>query len=348
VQGGAHIAPQLDRVIREQLDRLPKGLRPRLPPTERIVFIDNPCSGGGTFAHYAHSALQLYRFLGYQADLVRTESPRHGTELAEQAAAGGATLVIACSGDGGVREVISGLMRVQSEQRPKFSIIPKGTANVLAKTVGLQIGPIPDLFHACLKQLYWARTQPMDVGMLNGEAFACFVGFGFDAAVIERVPPTQKKIFKEWAFVGAALRTFFGWDPDTWSFTPFEAPRLRVRGTDEHGQAVDLEAYFVAIGNVQDYGTRWFPFIRGATLDDGLLDVILVQTNDTKELLHIGRQVVTKTHLENPHVRSFRSRQPIHVEGVDGAVPVHADSELVGRLQHTVIELQPGGLDVLH
>ena len=348
MQGGAPIAPQLDRVIREQLDRLPKGLRPRLPQHERVVLIDNPRSGGGTYAHYAHSALQVYRFLGYDAELVRTEHPKHGTELARQAVHGGATLVVACSGDGGVREVIAGLMGVDPERRPKFSIIPKGTANVLAKTVGLQIGPIPDFFHACMKQLYWARTQPMDVGLLNGEAFACFVGFGFDAAVVERVPPTQKKIFKEWAFVGAALRTFFGWDPDTWTFTPFSAPRLRVRGTDEHGAGVDFDAHFVAIGNVQDYGTRWFPFIRGATLDDGLLDVVLVQTNDIKELLHIGRQVVGKSHLQNPHVRSFRSREPIHVESLEEAVPVHADSELVGRLQHSELCLRPGALQVLH
>jgi diacylglycerol kinase family enzyme len=335
-------------VIREQLDRLPKGLRPRLPQHERVVFIDNPGSGGGTYAHYAHSALQVYRFLGYDAELVRTEHPKQGTELARQAVDGGATLVVACSGDGGVREVIAGLMGVDAERRPKFSIIPKGTANVLAKTVGLQIGPIPDFFHACMKQLYWARTQAMDVGLLNGEPFACFVGFGFDAAVVERVPPTQKKIFKEWAFVGAALRTFFGWDPDTWKFTPFSAPRLRVRGTDEHCAAVDFDAYFVAIGNVQDYGTRWFPFIRGATLDDGLLDVVLVQTNDIRELLHIGGQVVSKSHLQNPHVRSFRSREPIHVEALEEAVPVHADSELVGRVQHSELRLQPGALQVLH
>ena len=71
---------------------------------------------------------------------------------------------------------------VNVPQRPKLSVVPKGTANVLAKTVGLQAGPVPDLLHACMRQLYWARERPLDVGFIDDTAFACFVGFGFDAS----------------------------------------------------------------------------------------------------------------------------------------------------------------------
>ncbi|MFQ5601018.1 MAG: diacylglycerol/lipid kinase family protein, partial [Candidatus Krumholzibacteriia bacterium] len=345
VQGGAHISRHLDRVIRTQLDRLPAGLRPKLPKEERIVLIDNPYSGGGTYASHAHYAQQVYSFLGYDVELACTERAGHAAELARRAADAGATLVIACSGDGGVRETVLGLMSIEDPaRRPKLSVIPKGTANVLAKTLGLQVGPFPDFFHACLKQLYWARTRRIDVGLLNGEPFACFVGFGFDAAVIENVPEKEKRYLKEWAFVAAGLRTLFGWNPEELRFRPYEPSELRVRGTDQDGRPVDLAGYFVAIGNVQDYGTRLFPFMQGASFDDGLLDVVVVRTRDLVELVNIGTQVLTRSHLRNPNVSSFRSSQTIHVEALGAPVPMHADAELVRKEVRSEIQVAPAAL----
>jgi diacylglycerol kinase (ATP) len=327
---------------------LPRGLQPKLPHDERIVLIDNPESGGGTYAQHAHYAQQLYRFLGYDVRLWKTERPGHATELAVRAAEEGATLVIACSGDGGVRETVIGLMSVPAGKRPRFSVIPKGTANVLAKALRLQIGPFPDFFQACLKQLYWSRTLDMDVGRVNDAPFTCFVGFGFDAAVVENVPHQQKKLFKEWAFVTAAFKTLVGWNPDEWAFEPYEAPEMRVRGVDEHGQTIDLKAYFVAVGNVQDYGSKWFPFMRGARIDDGLLDFIVVQSRDMVDLLNIGRLVVTGGHLDHPAVRSFRSSAPVTVESTTEPIPLHADSELLGRERRSTITLESAALHVVY
>jgi diacylglycerol kinase family enzyme len=289
----------------------------------------------------------LYRFLGYEAELWQTERPLHASELAVQAVQQGFTLIIACSGDGGVRETVIGLMSLPVAKRPRFSVIPKGTANVLAKTLRLQVGPFPDFFHASLKQLFWSRTMAMDVGRVNGEPFTCFVGFGFDAAVVENVPTKQKKLFKEWAFVTAAFKTFVGWNSDDWTFQPYDAPEMRVQGIDEHGKRIDQNAYFVAVGNVQDYGTKWFPFMRGARIDDGLLDYIVVHTKDMVELLNIGRMVVTKTHTQHPEVLSFRSSQPVIIES-QTPIPLHADSELLGRENRSQITLDGGALRVVY
>ena len=316
---------------------------------ERIIFIDNPRSGGGTYSQHAQYALQLYRFLGYDAELWETQGPQHATALAVKAADAGATLVIACSGDGGVRETVIGLMSIEdAASRPRFSVIPKGTANVLAKTLRLQMGPFPDFFHACLKQLYWSRNMKIDIGRINDVPFTCFVGFGFDAAVVENVPSKEKKLFKEWAFLTAAFRTMVGWNADDWTFKPYNMPEMRVTGIDEHGQAVDEKAYFVAVGNVQDYGSKWFPFMRGARFNDGLLDYIVVHTKDVVELLKIGRMVVTKTHTQHPAVRMFRSCKPVVIESLQGPIPLHADSELLGRRDRSVITLDSAALTVVY
>lgn len=335
-------------MVRERLERLPPGLQPRLPKDERIVLIDNPASGGGTFAQHAEHARQLYAFLGYDVQLWRTERPLHAVELAVRAAKEGMTLVVACGGDGAVRETVQGLMRTPSEKRPKLSLVPKGTANILAKTLGLQVGPFPDFIHACFKQLYWARSRPVDIGFLNDEVFTCFAGFGFDAAVIEAVPEEQKRRFKELAFFGTAMQTLFNWNPRQLRFETYDAPEMRVRGYDREGRAIDVRGYFVAAGNVRDYGTRLFPFMQNARVDDGLLDVIVVQTRDFKELLNIGTQVLARTHLRNPLITAFQTGREVIVEAVATSVPMHVDAELLERGTRARIRIHPAALSVVY
>ncbi len=346
--GRCTIPSRLDRVVRERLERLPPGLQPRLSKDARIVLIDNPASGSGTFAQHAEHSRQLYAFLGYDVQLWRTERPGHATELAMRAAEEGIDLVVVCGGDGAVRETVQGLLRVDAEVRPKMSLVPKGTANILAKTLGLQVGPFPDFIHACFKQLYWARSRPMDVGSLNGEAFACFAGFGFDAAVIESVTAEQKRRYKEFAFFATAMQKLFKWNPRQLRFETYEAPELRVRGHDRDGRAVDVRGYFVCAGNVRDYGTRLFPFMQNARVDDGLLDVIVVQTRDMLELLNIGTQVLARTHLRNPHITAFQTGRDILVEALDAPVPMHVDAELLERGTRSHIRVHPAALNVVY
>jgi YegS/Rv2252/BmrU family lipid kinase len=337
----------IEQALRSQIDKLPGGLRPKLARDERVVIVDNPSASGGRYAQHGARAGQLYRLLGYACEVWPTERPRHAALLARRAAEAGATLVVACGGDGIVRETVTGLMDLEPTARPKFSVIPKGTVNVFARTLRLQVGPIPDFFHACLKQIFWARTRQVDVGRINGEPFACFTGFGFDATVIENVPPDEKRLFREWAYVSAGFRTLFAWGDPERRPAAYEPVEMRVRAEAAHG-AVDVAGWLVAIGNVQDYGPGWFPFHPRARVDDGLLDILVVKTRDRLEMVRIGAQVLQRAHLRNPHVEYFQSRGPIRIECAGPAVPAHADCELVGRLEAATIELEPRALTVVH
>jgi diacylglycerol kinase family enzyme len=240
-----------------------------------------------------------------------------------------------------------GLMELPPERRPKFSVLPKGTVNVFARTLHLQVGPIPDVFHACVKQIFFARTMRVDVARLDGAPFVCFVGFGYDATVIENVPSTDKRNFREWAYVTAAFRTLFGWGPSE-GREPYVPTRMRVRGTSVDGTAVEEEGYLIAIGNVEDYGPGWFPLLPRAHVDDGLLDVLVMTTRDKLEMVRIAAAVLRRAHLRNPHVRYFQTRGPIHVESLAEPVPAHADCELVGRSVAFTVDLEPRALTVLY
>jgi diacylglycerol kinase family enzyme len=336
----------LEQGLRAQLDKLPPGLRPKLSRDERIVVVDNPQASGGRYAQHGVRAHQLYRLLGYDCGISTTTHPGDGVRVAREAAAAGATLVIACGGDGVVREVAMGLMQVPEADRPRFSVIPKGTVNVFARTLRLQVGPVPDFFHACLKQIFWARTSRIDVARLDGDPFVCFAGFGYDATVIENVPPVEKRLFREWAFVSTAFRTLFGWGAAGSRLEPYEPVQLRVRAPTPEGE-FDQHGWLAAVGNVKDYGPGWFPFHPRARVDDGLIDVLIVTTRDKMEMVRIGAQVLQRSHLKNPNVRYVQSPGPIRIESLGEPVPAHADCELVGRIASTEILLEPQALTVV-
>ena len=81
---------------------------------ERYKIIVNPVSGRGAGERAIPAIEQALNSYGLDYDLVRTERPWHAAELAEEAAAGGYTVVVAVGGDGTANEVLNGLMRARA------------------------------------------------------------------------------------------------------------------------------------------------------------------------------------------------------------------------------------------
>ena len=65
--------------------------------------------------------------------LLPTDSAGHATELARNAVASGADLVLVLGGDGTINEVANGIVHTEAV----LGVLPGGTANVLAMELGL-------------------------------------------------------------------------------------------------------------------------------------------------------------------------------------------------------------------
>jgi YegS/Rv2252/BmrU family lipid kinase len=134
---------------------------------------------------------------GYDVDFQATQRPLHATELARKAVAAAVDLVIACGGDGTIREVAEGL----ALSNVPLAILPSGTANVLARELGLPQNP--------LKAVEWIpKLKPHRIALGNcaGNYFVLMAGAGVDAATIELVDPQLKSRFGVLAYWWAALR----------------------------------------------------------------------------------------------------------------------------------------------
>ena len=95
-----------------------------------------------------------------QFDLVLTERMGHAKELAAQAQ--GYRTVIALGGDGVIHEVVNGLMTQEEAVRPALAVLPVGSGNDFAQTLG-----IDDFSGKDFGALLTCELQRQDIGRIR-------------------------------------------------------------------------------------------------------------------------------------------------------------------------------------
>jgi YegS/Rv2252/BmrU family lipid kinase len=289
--------------------------------TTKAVIIGNPNSGRAGSRGYLERCAKILRSGGLTVEVMNTEHPDHATELATLA---GDRLVVAAGGDGTVNEVINGL-----EENATLGILPLGTANVLARELGLPL----DVEQACQRILNGERTR-VDIGVATNREgverrFACMAGVGFDAHVVRAVTPRLKNYLGTLAFALTAFRVLFGKE-----FPPVQVVH---EGTTH-------VVRFVIIANAHHYGGD-FRVSRPGLLTSGQLKTILVERVSTLLRPDVFAGIMARRPLDRS-MPSFFARE-LCVTAPDGAeVPVQLDGELWGHLPMS-FRVEPGGLGVI-
>jgi diacylglycerol kinase (ATP) len=109
------------------------------PNLRNALLIHNPNAGNGGRGRrrVLDEARRILSLGGIEADLQETRAPGEATAMAQRAGSEGRQLVIACGGDGTLNEIVNGLANQQNGHRVPLALLPGGTANVLAKEIGL-------------------------------------------------------------------------------------------------------------------------------------------------------------------------------------------------------------------
>lgn len=152
---------------------------------ERLFFILNPVAGTGRGAKYFPQLRAVLDAKGVDYGYARSEHPGHAVELTRQAVAAGEKRIIAVGGDGTVNEVASALYGTGVV----MGILPLGTGNDLARTLGLPTEPLE-----ALDVVLNGQVRPMDAGMANDCFFINAAGYGFDVDVLQRVEKYKKRL----------------------------------------------------------------------------------------------------------------------------------------------------------
>jgi diacylglycerol kinase (ATP) len=284
------------------------------------VIIGNPNSGSAGDEGYLERFAETLRVGGLEVEVLNTERPDHATELA---AAAGDRLVIAAGGDGTVNEVVNGLSKDAT-----LGILPLGTANVLARELGLPLRPE----EAC-ERILSGTGSLMDVGVATDKEgterrFACMAGIGFDASVVREVTPRFKRYLRSIAFPLVALKVYFRGD----------LPNLHL--TDGNTTHV---AQLAIVANGHYYGGD-FKVAEDASLTSGKLEVVLIEKVGRILRADILARVLTKKPLDRD-ARSFPA-QEIRAESPDKRVPVQIDGELWGHLPMS-FRIEPAAIKLI-
>lgn len=193
----------------------------------RVLLIANPAAQSGNGAQAAHIAHDLLvRWLGEDAvDFELTTGPDHAAELAA-VPVGAYGTVLALGGDGLAHEVVNGLMRLPAGRRPCFGLIPVGSGNDFARTLGMS-DCVPD----AIVQFLDARVEAFDIGCCNGVFFDETLSFGLDAAIALDTIERRKRTGKQ----GTALYLASGIDQllhhrDTFQVTAVLDGGRRIQG----------------------------------------------------------------------------------------------------------------------
>lgn len=287
------------------------------------VIIANPNSGDAGGAARLERCADILREGGSEVEIWPTERPEHATELASLA---GARPIVAAGGDGTINEVINGLASDAT-----LGIIPLGTANVLARELGIPRNP-----DAAAKRILGGEITSIDLGIATGadgeeRRFACMAGIGFDAEVVQRVTPRLKRLLGVFAFPLRGLQLYFRGG----------FPKVRLEHDDETS-----EVEFAVIANGQYYGGDFRTTPHADSLVNGELEVIPVRQVRLLLRPDIIAHIIARRPVGRP-LKSFPAREIHASTQSESTVPVQLDGEVWGRLPMT-FRIKPQALRVIH
>jgi diacylglycerol kinase family enzyme len=127
-----------------------------------------------------------------KVEVEETSHRGHAAALACRAARDGVDLVVALGGDGTVNEVVNGILTDGVRPNlPALAVVPGGSTNVFARTLGIPDHPI-DATAEILEAIRARRSRSIGLGRADDQWFTFTAGFGLDAEVVRRVERRRK------------------------------------------------------------------------------------------------------------------------------------------------------------
>lgn len=286
--------------------------------TVRAKVIVNPTAGANSTRRKWPRLSRLLKRIGFSFDPEYTEGVGHAIELARNAVAAGYRYLVVVGGDGTVNEVANGILGSVNASDVSLGIISTGTGSDFVRSVG-----IPRHYLSACSCLTGSKRSLIDVGIIeyqsNGKTARRFfvngAGIGFDAAVVEATERFPKYFGGTVPYVAGLLRTFLGY-----------RNKSVVMRVGDRNEVKRILSVVVSNGGYFGGGMHVAP---EASLNDSLLDVVVIGDIGKFDLLKSLPMVYKGTHGKHPKVRMEKAAK-IYVESAEHVL-VHADGELLGE-----------------
>lgn len=294
----------------------------------RTLIILNPVAGQESPERLRRLIGGAFAARGAAFDLAMTEYAGHATELAKDAVRLGYRAVCVVGGDGTLAEAATGLVGGEVP----LAVIPRGTGNQVAQNLA-----IPNEIEAAVDIAINGRPTSLDLGRIDGRAFALVAGAGLDAAVMVRATRSLKERWGFGAYIFAAVREALSAEPTDFTIIA-------------DGQEVHVRAVSVMLANMGELFASFLPF--GLPLaprptrswQDGMLDVVVIAPRNLSEFAGVLWRAANRKFSGNDRLIHLQAREvTIHA---DPAIPVQIDGDATGSTPVTATAL-PGAVTIL-
>jgi YegS/Rv2252/BmrU family lipid kinase len=276
----------------------------------RLSLIANPAAGGGRTGRALDGVQRTLQRLGVEHHVERTQSLIHAQELATAAVAVGETAV-AFGGDG----LIGAVAEAVRHGDGLLGVLPGGRGNDFARTLGIPLEP-----DAACEILVAGAVRKVDLGMAGSRTFIGIASCGFDSDA-NRIANETRVVRGSLVYAYGAIRALVRWRPASFEVTIDGAAPRRVTG------------YTVAAANSKAYGGGML-LAPDASLEDGMLDVVIVEDVPKLRFLRLLPTVFKGTHVRQPNVHVARG----NAVGISADRPftMYADGDPIAELPVTV------------
>lgn len=271
----------------------------------------NPVSGTGDHVDYVTRLMEARGF-----EVVETEGEEDAVRKAFDAGMDGVSELAVCGGDGTVNEALRGLAAAEHLEDVTLSVVPAGTANILAGNVGIR-----DIDHG-IEVADTGDVREVDIGMADQQPFvvSCIAGLPADASVA--ASGDLKERFGTLAFLVTGAQEALQFDGLT----------VTLEDGESGGELWSGEALCVLVGNAR----RFVETGGQANMEDGRFDVAVVEQMPGPNLVAegvahrlLGQQTDGVTHFQTDELR-VSAADPITFSR-DGEVATHEELLLFAK-----------------
>lgn len=307
--------------------------------TRAFSFLVNPASGGGAAPDAVVPVARLLREAGAVVDVTYSPGPRAMGDLVAAAIARG-DVVVSVGGDG----MLSSVAGSVSAGGGTIAVLPAGRGNDFARMLGLPEDPAGQA-----RLLLEGAVRPVDLLAIVG-----LDGQGGQAAGQERLVAGS-------VYAGVDARASELVDGAHWLPKRLQYPYAAVRSLATYqpgryrvsvdGEEREYSAASVVVANSAYYG-KGMKIAPSAVIDDGVLDVVVIEAASKVELMRSLPTVYDGEHVHRPEVTVLTGKR-VEIRGRSrAAIPVGGDGEPLGVLPGlgdppAVIEVRPGALAVI-
>ena len=286
----------------------------------RARLIANPSSGRERAADQAQAIAAGLRQSYSGLEVLFTTGDGDAKEAAARAAADGCTTIFVAGGDGTVNEAVNGIVAAGALDQVRFGIVPLGTGNDFAAALG-----IPVEVDAALETLLAGREIRVDLGRVNGHTFLNTSGGGYIAEVSVNVTTQLKTIAGRLAYLIGGAQALFEYEP------------VRATVQAEPGSLrLGLGLYAFAVCNSRLIGGGRL-IAPEAIIDDGLLDMCLIESMTAIEFIALARKVADGEHVNDARVRYVQAASI--VIDFEREIHINTDGEVLSarRCEYSVL-----------